>query len=84
MPGELLSGVWMAGVEDRTQLRAGHLTRQPEDLRPVAEPAAGFLAAGEVVALYALTTAGDGGEAVAGPPRPHPPDVQHRPAELLH
>jgi hypothetical protein len=84
MPGELLAGVRVAGVEDGTQLRAGHLTRQPELLGAVAEPAAGFLPAGEVVALDPILTAGDGGEVVVSPPRAPSARCSATVAELLH
>jgi len=82
MPGQLLAGVRVAGVEDGTQLRAGHLTRQAQMLGARAQPPAGLLAAGEVVALGPVLLR-DGGEVVAGPTGAHPPDVQQRPAELL-
>ena len=84
MRSELITRGGMTGVEHRTQLRAGDLTRQAELLGTGPEPPAGFFTAGEVVVLDPVVAAGDGGEVVVRPPRAHPPDVQHRSATSPH
>jgi hypothetical protein len=63
------AGVGVAGVEHRPQLFGGDLTRQPERVGAGAEPPAGLLTAGEVVALHPVAAAGDSGEVVVGPAR---------------
>jgi hypothetical protein len=57
----------VVGVEDRTELFGGDLPGQAELLGAGPEPPAGFLTAGEVVALGAVGAAGDSGEVVVGP-----------------